>query len=141
MLVGGQAPAQWRARPTASNAFLTGARILVVEDEFLLACSLEEELNGFGYNVIGPVSTLAAAREAVAHETVDAAVLDVNLSGDMVFPFADDLIARRIPIVFLSGYGLAIIPKRFHSLPRLAKPSDTATLDRELKRVLALKLD
>jgi DNA-binding response OmpR family regulator len=116
---------------------MTGARILVVEDEFLLACSLEDDLSAFGYTVIGPVGTLAAAREAVGRETIDAAVLDVNLAGAMVFPLADDLLARRIPIVFLSGYSDGIIPERFRQLPRLPKPNDPVALDRELRKVLA----
>src|SRR3954453_5795965 len=84
-----------------------GARVLVVEDEFLLACSLEDDLTAFGYAVVGPVSSVAAARERIGREAVDAAVLDVNLSGAMVFPLADELVALRIPIIFLSGYGLA----------------------------------
>ena len=73
----------------------------------------------------------------MALQPVDAAVLDVNLSGVMVFPLADDLARRGVPIVFLSGYGMAIIPERLHSLPRLAKPSDPASLDRERRKVLA----
>jgi CheY-like chemotaxis protein len=112
------------------------ARVLVVEDEFLLACSLEDDLTAFGYAVVGPVSSVAAARERIGRETVDAAVLDVNLSGAMVFPLADELVALRIPIIFLSGYGLAVIPDRFRSLPRLAKPGDPNALDRELRKVL-----
>ena len=113
-----------------------GPRVLVVEDEFLLACSLQEDLTAFGYAVVGPVSSVAAARETLSLKAVDAAVLDVNLSGAMVFPLADDLIALRIPIIFLTGYGLAIIPERFRSLPRLAKPGDPGALDRELRKVL-----
>jgi len=114
----------------------TGPRVLVVEDEFLLACSLQEDLTAFGYAVVGPVSSATAARQTLSLKTVAAALLDVNLSGAMVFPLADDLIALGVPIIFLSGYGLAIIPERFRSLPRLAKPGDPGALDRELRKVL-----
>jgi DNA-binding response OmpR family regulator len=116
---------------------MAGSRILVVEDEFLLACSLEEDLTGFGFHVVGPFNTLPKALEAARREDFQAAVLDVNLNGTMVFPLADALVARGVPIVFLTGYGLAAIPERFRRLPRLAKPSDPAMIAKELRRLLA----
>ena len=113
------------------------SRILVVEDEFLVACSLEEDLRGFGYDVVGPFSTLETAIDGSRQAALDAAVLDVNLSGTMVYPLADALMARGIPILFLSGYGLAVLPERLRSRPRLSKPCDPAVLDRELRRLLS----
>jgi CheY-like chemotaxis protein len=135
-----RAPANQRLVASSMTADMpkASARVLVVEDEFLLACSLEEHLTAFGYAVVGPVSTVAAARQRISRGEVDAAVLDVNLSGVMVFPLADELVALGIPIIFLSGYGLAIIPERFRSLPRLAKPGDPGALDRELRKVLPI---
>jgi DNA-binding response OmpR family regulator len=111
-------------------------RILVVEDEFLLACTLEEELRDRGYDVLGPFGSLSDAAKAARSEAFDAAVLDVNLSGTMVYPLADELAARRIPIVFLSGYGFGMIPQRLAAHPRLAKPSDPDLLDRALRRAI-----
>jgi CheY-like chemotaxis protein len=116
---------------------VAGARILVVEDEFLLACTLEEDLRRFGYEVIGPFASLEAAHQASHREAFDAAVLDVNLSGRLVYPLADELIARGVPVVFLSGYGFGIIPERYASHPQLGKPSDPEAIDRALRRVLA----
>jgi DNA-binding NarL/FixJ family response regulator len=116
---------------------MAAPRILVVEDEFLLACSLEETLAGFGYEVVGPYSTLSRATDAARRERFDAALLDVNLSGLMVYPLADELAARGIPIVFLSGYGFGVIPPRFSPHPQLSKPSDPGAIDRALRRVLA----
>jgi two-component system, response regulator PdtaR len=119
---------------------MAAPRILVVEDEFLLACSLEETLAGYGYDVLGPFSSLAKATEAARSVAFDAALLDVNLSGEMVYPLADELAAKGVPIVFLSGYGFGIIPKRFAGHPQLSKPSDPDAIDRELKQVLAERL-
>jgi CheY-like chemotaxis protein len=112
-------------------------RILVVEDEFLLACTLEEELRERGYEVVGPYGSLEDAAKAARREAFDAAVLDVNLSGTMVYPLADELTERGVPVVFLSGYGFGIIPPRLARHPQLAKPSDPELLDRALRRALA----
>jgi DNA-binding response OmpR family regulator len=111
-------------------------RILVVEDEFLLAASLAEDLHGLGYDVVGPFATLGAATVAVARESFAAAVLDVNLSGEMIYPLAEDLLRRSVPFLFLSGYGLAVIPLQLRGRPWLAKPADPQTLDRELRKLL-----
>jgi CheY-like chemotaxis protein len=112
-------------------------RILVVEDEFLLACTLQEDLRERGYDVLGPYNSLAEAFTAARRETFDAAVLDVNLGGTMVYPLADELTQRGIPVIFLSGYGFGIIPQRLAAHPRLAKPSDPDLLDRALRRAMA----
>jgi CheY-like chemotaxis protein len=117
---------------------MAAPRILVVEDEFLLAVSLEEDLRSLGYDVVGPFNSLEEASDASRRETFAAATLDVNLGGTMVYPLADELVARGVPVVFLSGYGFGLIPRRFSSQPQLGKPCDPAELDRELRRVLAM---
>ena len=114
---------------------MKGLRVLVVEDEFLLACSLEDDLHAAGHAVVGPFSTLARGLEAAARNQFDFAILDVNLNGEMVFPLADHLLARRIPLLFLSGYGAAHLPERFRTLPRMAKPYEAKSLLREIGRV------
>jgi DNA-binding response OmpR family regulator len=111
-------------------------RVLVVEDEFLLACSLDEDLRSFGYSVVGPFTRLARALDASRHERFDLAVLDINLNGEMVYPLAQDLMVRGIPFLFLSGYGTANLPERFRAAPRLAKPYDPKLLLREIRRIL-----
>lgn len=121
-------------------AVLTGLRILVVEDEFLVALSLEEDLRAAGCEVIGPFSDLASATEAARTEKFDFALLDVNLRGEKVFTVADDLQARGIKFVLLSGYGKMDLPDRFRAAPRVAKPYDPRQLLREIERLVAATL-
>jgi DNA-binding response OmpR family regulator len=133
-----------RANSGRESEFRNGAppddakspRVLAVEDEFLLACSLEDDLRSFGYAVVGPFANLARASEAAARERFDLAVLDVNLNGEMVFPLVEALMERGIPLLLLSGYGNAGLPERFRALPRLAKPYDPKLLERELKKMV-----
>jgi len=102
-------------------------RILVVEDEYLLAEDLAETLAGLGVCVLGPVGALDEALELLdtlltTDGGLDGAVLDVNLRGQMVFPLADALAARRVPYVFATGYGPEVLPERYRSAPLLQKP-------------------
>lgn len=84
---------------------LVGKRVLVVEDESLIASLIEDYLADVGCDTVGPFDSVAGALEAVRSETFDAAVLDVNLVGERSYPVADALTARGIPFLFLSGYG------------------------------------
>ncbi len=122
-----------------TTSALEGLRVLVVEDEFLIAMSLEEDLRAAGCHVIGPVSDLVAAMTAASAEKFDIALLDVNLRGEKVFAVADDLRARGIAFMLLSGYGKMDLPDRFHDAPRLAKPYDPGSLLREVERLMAHK--
>lgn len=115
---------------------LTGLRILVVEDEFLVAVALEDDLRQAGASVVGPCADLASALLIAERESFDLALLDVNLSGTMVYPLADVLLARRLPFLFLSGYAGADMPPRFAPLRRLSKPCDPARL---VEEILTLK--
>lgn len=108
--------------------FLTGKTVLLVEDEFLLALQLEEQLQSLGGTVIGPFSRLPDAMKAAQRGDFEFAILDINLNGTMVYPLADDLIARDIPFLFLSGYSLSNLPERFRGVTRLNKPCDPEML-------------
>lgn len=112
---------------------LSGARILVVEDEFFLATDLERGLRRAGAEVVGPFGRARQASEALGETAIDAAILDINLGGEMVFPLADELVTAAVPFVFTTGYDEAIIPARFDSVPRFVKPID---LDRTLQALL-----
>ena len=79
------------------GAELSGLKILVVEDEPLLAMTLKDVLTGSGCTVVGPASTLKLGMRLIEKEAVDGAILDVNLRGEMVFPLADALAERSIP--------------------------------------------
>ena len=84
---------------------LVGKRILVIEDEALVAAMIEDMLAAVGATVIGPASSVAEGLVLAAQEDIDAAVLDVNIRGETIDTVADLLRARRVPIVFATGYG------------------------------------
>ena len=101
---------------------LNGLRVLVVEDEAAISLLLEDMLLDFGYEVIGPAARLAAALDAVERETVDLAILDVNVAGEPIYPVAEALAQRQIPFVFSTGYGSAGIKDAYRDRPVLQKP-------------------
>jgi CheY-like chemotaxis protein len=111
------------------------ARVLIVEDEIIVAMFLEDLLGDFGYEVAGVVSFLDEAMARPAD--YDLAVLDVHVNGRPIFDFADRLAARGIPFVFATGYGPRGIPDRHAGRPVLQKPFQPD----ELKATLALALD
>jgi CheY-like chemotaxis protein len=108
--------------PATDPVDLQGLRILVVEDTLLVADLIAETLDGLGCSIVGPVARLAPGLRAAASETLDGALLDVNLAGERCFPIADALVARAVPFVFLTGYGDAGIPSAYRDAPRLTKP-------------------
>jgi DNA-binding response OmpR family regulator len=103
-------------------AKLCGVRILVVEDEYLVASLIQNILEDAGCIVSGPIPRLAEAVDAAAVEECDAAVLDVNLGGSRVFPVAEVLSRRHIPFVFVTGYGTHSLPGEHHHRPAVRKP-------------------
>lgn len=100
----------------------TKRRILVVEDETLIAMTFESVLRKLGCEIVGPVGKLETAMQMAREETLDAAILDVNIRGGRVFPVAEVLQARNVPFVLASGYGDWALPEAFRDLPRLTKP-------------------
>ena len=106
----------------ASSA-LRDRRILIVEDEYLIAMSLQDELTSIGSAVVGPVSSVERALKTIeADRDIDAAVVDVNLGGVMAYPVADLLLARKIPFVFTSGYEDDILRQRYPHVKNCLKP-------------------
>jgi HAMP domain-containing protein/two-component sensor histidine kinase len=105
-----------------------GNRILVVEDEPLVAMNLTKSLADLGFHVVGPYSTLAKAAAAAAETEVDAALLDVNLNGKVVYAVADILASKNVPFAFITGYGTAALPDKYANAPVLHKPVDEETL-------------
>ena len=97
-------------------------RVLVVEDESLIAMLLEDMLAELGYSIVGPVAILKQALEMVQHESIDAAILDVNINGEQTYPIAEALAARDIPFVFSTGYGRESLPEQYQNRPTLRKP-------------------
>jgi len=124
-----------RNRPRNADA-LSGVRVLIVEDEALLALEIQELLQSAGSTVIGTFNDLARAGQVARREAIDVAVLDTNLNGEMVYPLADDLVVRGIPFVFVTGYATSNLPERFRSMPQVAKPFDPTSLTNELQRMI-----
>ena len=118
---------------TEASRALQGLRILVVEDNFLIAEMLQAFLLDRGCIVVGPVGRVAAALTAVDAE-LDGALLDMNLAGEYCFPIATRLEELDVPFVFVTGYDdERIIPVEFRSVPRLSKPLD----DTRAEKVMA----
>jgi len=107
---------------------LHGQRILVVEDEALIAMLLEAALEDAGCVVVGPYDRLSDALEAARRDDFDAALLDVNLGGEKVFPVAELLAERNIPFMLLSGYGENATPAEHAGWPTHGKPFNTDEL-------------
>jgi len=99
-----------------------GRRVLVAEDEFVIALEIEEALRRAGYEVVGPAATAEEAERLAREEPLDAAVLDADLRGGPSYTAADALAARGVPFVFLTGYEAGVLPDRFRGRPVLGKP-------------------
>jgi PAS domain S-box-containing protein len=107
---------------------VSGNRIMVVEDEALVALALRESLDEMGFSVLGPFNRISEAMVALRNNRVDAAVLDVNLGGELIYPLADVLAADRVPFVFITGYGAEEIEPRYAKVPILQKPIEPGAL-------------
>lgn len=114
---------------------LAGRRVLVVEDEALVAMLVEDALLDAGAEVVGPVATVADALDLLKHQLPEAAVLDLNLAGDSSAPVADELAKHGVPFVVATGYGADGLPPGHANVPVLAKPYDPAELTAALAKL------
>lgn len=112
-------------------------RVLVVEDEYLIRMLLEDMLADLGYAVAAAVGTIAEARELAATGDFSAAILDVKLDGEEIFPVADILEERGLPFVFVTGYGERSLPAPYRDRPALRKPFQADQLGAALGGLLA----
>lgn len=119
------------------NDPVAGRRILVVEDEGLVAMLIEDTLADLGCVVVGPTGRLDTALQLADDETLDAAILDVTVRGGKIYPVAERLLARGIPFVLASGYGDWALPETLRDQPRLTKPFTTAELERQVRMLCA----
>lgn len=99
-----------------------GLKILIVEDELLIAMSIEDTLLDGGYEVVGPFSSAHPAMQRIEEEAPAAALLDVNIKGGDSFSIADLLVEKDRPFLFLTGYDKGSVPERFHDRRCLLKP-------------------
>jgi len=116
---------------------LDGIQVLVVEDECFMADDLAEALEAAGARTIGPVSSIAEANALLARDRVDAAILDINLRGEMAYPLIERLRAEDVPCVIVSGYGHASLAESVRDLPTFEKPVAQSAVVSSLNEVLA----
>jgi CheY-like chemotaxis protein len=110
----------------------TARRILIIEDEVLVAMHLEDLLTEMGHQVVGSATRLNEAIKIAQEDDIDFAVLDVNLAGTPSYPVADILRERGIPFVFTTGYGSEGVADGYRNEPTLQKPYAPEDLGRAI---------
>lgn len=122
---------------TENSPSTNGLKILVVEDEALVALNLEDMLLELGCQVVGPVMRINSALETVGGDfSADLAILDVNIAGAPVYPVAEVLSRRGTPIVFATGYGRSGLPEDWQHCPVLQKPYTADDVLASIRQVL-----
>jgi len=111
-------------------------RVLVVEDEALIAMLVEDMIHDSGGEMVGPAAKLTDAVDLARNAQADVALLDLSLRGVLAYPVADVLRQRGVPIVFTSGYGSAALIQRFQDCPILDKPFDQRSLEQAIGTAL-----
>jgi DNA-binding response OmpR family regulator len=107
---------------------LAGKRILIVEDEIIVALDLADKITADGAKAVEPVSTVSAALDVIANTELDGVILDVKLRGEMAFPVADVLAGRHIPFVFMTALDAGDIPSRHANVRCVQKPVSTEVI-------------
>jgi CheY-like chemotaxis protein len=120
-----------------STYSLNGHKVLLVEDSPVVAPFTADLLGDLGCEVVGPAPTMAAARDLVDGDGFDAAIMDVHIRGERVFPLCEVLDAIGVPFILTSGYADWSMPDKWRDRPRLQKPY---TLD-DVRRALGDLLD
>jgi CheY-like chemotaxis protein len=127
MIAQSESPGSLEARP------LEGRRVLVIEDEYFLADDIVGALTALGARIVGPYGDLEEAADIVGRDVaIDAAVMDINLRSQMVFPLARLLRSRQVPLVFTTGYDKSAIEPEFRDVRLWSKPLDINAMAREL---------
>jgi Response regulator containing CheY-like receiver, AAA-type ATPase, and DNA-binding domains len=121
------------------NSPFSGRRVLVVEDEVLVAWLLEDMLADLGCAVVGPAASVKQALAMIDAEAIEVAVLDVNLNGQLSYPIADALAARGVPFVFSTGYDKDRMLDGYKTFPVLQKPFHQSELSDILAKLLTPK--
>lgn len=116
---------------------VTGLRLLIVEDEMLIAMTIEDVLTDLGCTVVGPASSVAKALEIIKEHEIDGAILDLNLKGEQAIPVAEVLQKRGTPFFFLTGYGSTGFANNKFNAPTLAKPFDPGSLQQMIEETIA----
>ncbi|MBL0407392.1 response regulator [Microvirga aerilata] len=112
-------------------------RVLIVEDEAAISMLIEDMLLDLGVEIVGPASRLEAALMLACDADIEAAILDINVAGVHSYPVADVLRDRGVPVIFATGYGSSVLPKRFKHTQTLHKPFDQHQFAQALQTALA----
>ena len=118
-----------------STKVLQGVRVLIVEDEHLVALALTDDLEDAGAVVVGPAATVEAALGLIKEHPIDVAVLDIQLQSQFVFPVAEVLTGRGVPFLFTSGFDAAFLPPEYADFLKCEKPASPVTVTRMLAQL------
>lgn len=118
---------------------LEGTKVLVVEDEYFIASDLVRALGAAGGEPVGPAASVEQAREFIEQHAVDAAILDLNLRGEMAYPLVTELSGRGLPFVIMSGYSPESLPEFLRNVPAVEKPVDYGRVVELLRDQLVAK--
>jgi DNA-binding response OmpR family regulator len=116
-----------------SDIDAAGCRVLVVEDETLIAVLIEETLEAMECKIVGPAAKLETALQLARAGGFDIAILDITVRGGKVYPVAEELLARGIPFVLARGYGDWALPNALRDQRRLLKPFTPTMLEQEVR--------
>jgi CheY-like chemotaxis protein len=119
-----------------SKQELSNRKVLVVEDEMMIAMLIEDMLDEFGCVLVGPATTVPRALELIGKESIDIAILDLNLDGQDTYAIADALQQKKIPFIFATGYGSTVLRKKHGNRPILQKPFQQTDLEMALAEAL-----
>ena len=120
-----------------SKRELSNRKVLVVEDEMMIAMLIEDMLDEFGCKLVGPATNVPRALELIGKEKVDVAVLDLNLDGKDTYAIADALRQKNVPFIFATGYGSTGMRPEYGDRPVLQKPFQAKDLEIALADALA----
>jgi CheY-like chemotaxis protein len=113
-----------------------GRRVLLVEDEVMIAMLIEDMLEELGHELVTVASRLEEAVAAARNEDFDLAILDLNLGGVLTYPAADVLAERGVPFIFATGYGSGGLKEAYSVWPTLQKPFNTEVLGQAIRQAL-----
>lgn len=120
-----------------SKRELSNRKVLVVEDEMMIAMLIEDMLDEFGCKLVGPATNVPRALELIGKEQVEVAVLDLNLDGKDTYAIADALRQKNVPFIFATGYGSTGMRPEYGDRPVLQKPFQAKDLETALAEALA----
>ena len=120
-----------------SKQELSNRKVLVVEDEMMIAMLIEDMLDEFGCKLVGPATNVPRALELIGKESIDVAVLDLNLDGKDTYAIADALQRKSVPFIFATGYGSTGLRQEYGNRPVLQKPFPASDLETALTEALS----